>query len=78
MDSVLPGMDIFAEGSLRHVNWANLFLAGGSVIACLSMTKGEAEEESVARMRGRFRTGAYIEADINLFVYSTPVEGFGV
>ncbi|ELR24310.1 uncharacterized protein ACA1_356110 [Acanthamoeba castellanii str. Neff] len=28
-------LDAFTNGQLRHLNWDNLFLAGGSVVACL-------------------------------------------
>ena len=59
-------LDMFSEGALRHLDWSNLLLAGGSVLACL--TKGDGESSSVANTREHFRRGAYSEADLDLFV----------
>jgi len=55
-------LDIFTEGQLRQLNWNNIFLAGGSVLASIMPTP-------LADLRGYFHKYAYKSSDIDLFIY---------
>lgn len=59
--------DIFTEGQLAELNWDNVFVAGGCVLAALT----PAPEGS---KRDYFHNVAYPSSDIDLFIYGLTPE----
>jgi hypothetical protein len=55
-------------GQLEYVNFDNVFIAGGSILAALRAPSFIESDEY-------FRTGAYKQSDIDIFLYGlTPVK----
>lgn len=65
--------DVFTESSLRGIDWTNVFAAGGSVLACLIPLPGSTGASNRAR-RSYYHENAYVNSDIDLFVYGLDEE----
>lgn len=63
-------LDAFTEGSLRHLTWDNVLLAGGAVLACLTSS----DNTDVGALRQQFHEGPYRNGDIDLFLYGLTHE----
>ena len=63
---------LFTEGQLEGLNWSNVFVAGGSVLASISQTDcGSSKHE----LRNYFhRKEKYSASDIDLFIYGLNPE----
>lgn len=61
-------LDLFTESQLRFMNWDNVFLAGGTPLACLRPLPGEHGKDNVAR-RNYYHRLAYKSSDVDLFIY---------
>eukprot|EP01119_Soliformovum_irregulare_P017405 TRINITY_DN516_c0_g1_i3.p1 TRINITY_DN516_c0_g1~~TRINITY_DN516_c0_g1_i3.p1 ORF type:complete len:1681 (+),score=670.06 TRINITY_DN516_c0_g1_i3:13-5055(+) len=59
---------IFTERQLEELNWNNVFIAGGSVLACLQRLP-EAFAQSNRTRRNYFHNIAYLSSDVDIFVY---------
>eukprot|EP00854_Cymbomonas_tetramitiformis_P018187 gene18187-21666_t len=60
--------DLFTEGSMKYVNWDNVFVAGGSVMACLCPISPEYNTSNRSRREYLHDVG-YPGSDIDLFFY---------
>jgi len=63
----LDNFDIFTEGILECMNWNNLFVAGGSVLAAL--TKFPDNVKTDDEKRKYYHDQKYSKSDIDLYVY---------
>lgn len=63
----LRNFNLFTLGPLRHIDWSNVFAAGGSVLACL--TTGDDAEELFS--------GPLAASDVDLFLYGFGTESDG-
>jgi hypothetical protein len=60
--------DLFTEGALRYLDWSNVFVAGGSVLACLMPLDAKRTESNAAK-RKYYHTDGYKSSDIDIFLY---------
>eukprot|EP00927_Polykrikos_kofoidii_P043731 TRINITY_DN37814_c0_g1_i1.p1 TRINITY_DN37814_c0_g1~~TRINITY_DN37814_c0_g1_i1.p1 ORF type:complete len:1871 (-),score=397.34 TRINITY_DN37814_c0_g1_i1:75-5687(-) len=60
--------DIFTEGLLKDLNWDNLFVAGGSVLAALSPLPAQ-HNGTRQQKRKYFHHEAYTASDVDIFFY---------
>jgi hypothetical protein len=61
------------EGSLSQLDWSNVVVAGGSVLACLlPVPKGYLSSKRA--LRKWFHTTAYPASDVDLFVWGLGPE----
>ena len=60
--------DLFTEGSLRFLNWSNVFCAGGAVLAALSPIPEKYSKRNKER-REYYHEKAYPASDVDLFIY---------
>eukprot|EP01117_Protostelium_nocturnum_P006255 TRINITY_DN2256_c0_g3_i1.p1 TRINITY_DN2256_c0_g3~~TRINITY_DN2256_c0_g3_i1.p1 ORF type:complete len:1398 (+),score=544.34 TRINITY_DN2256_c0_g3_i1:123-4316(+) len=61
--------NVFTEGQLVHLDWNNVFAAGGSILACLMPTPPS------INLSEYYHVQAYKSSDIDLFIYGlTPKE----
>jgi hypothetical protein len=60
-------LDVFTESTLRFINWDNVFMAGGSVLACLSHVPEEYSKDNKTR-RTYFHDTAYPSSGIHLLL----------
>jgi len=63
----------FIKGSLRFLNWDNVFCAGGSVLASLTPVPDKFSKRNQLR-REYFHEKAYPASDIDLFIYGLDEE----
>lgn len=66
-------LDVFCEGSLRYLNWENIFAAGGGVLACTQPIPAE-YAMNVATKRKYFHDVQYSSSDVDLFLYGLNEE----
>jgi hypothetical protein len=66
--------DLFTEGSLRNLNWSNIFCAGGAVLAALSPIPERYAKRNKERKQ-YYHEKAYPASDVDLFVYGLNEEG---
>jgi hypothetical protein len=64
---------IFSEGSLSLLDWNNVVVAGGSVLACL-LPVPDANKASKRTLRKYFHSAAFPTSDIDLFLYGLTPE----
>lgn len=64
---------IFSERLLDLINWDNVFVAGGSVLACLLPPPPKATKNFKC-LRKYFHEDAYAGSDIDLFIYGLNEE----
>ncbi len=67
-DEFKKNFNVFTEGMLDTVNWKNLFLAGGSVLAMLTPVPEEYRKTNITR-RQWFHDIKYKTSDIDLYIY---------
>jgi len=65
--------EVFSEFQLRYLNWDNVFLAGGSTLACLQPIPEPHAKDNITR-RNYFHHLAYKSSDIDLFIYGVDEE----
>lgn len=79
--AIVPDIDqfrttwsIFSEGSLSQlIDWSNVVVAGGSVLACL-LPLPEHAQGSKRAIRKHFHEVAYSSSDIDMFIYGLTPE----
>lgn len=73
LDEFKKNWSIFTEGSLSQLlDWNNVVVAGGSVLACLTPLP-ETAKESKRSVRKFYHSAAYPTSDIDLFLWGmTP------
>ena len=64
---------IFSEGSLSLLDWNNVVVAGGSVLACL-LPVPDTNKASKRTLRKYFHSTAFPTSDIDLFLYGLTPE----
>lgn len=64
---------IFSENLLTLVNWDNVFVAGGSILACLLPPPPKATKNFKC-LRKYFHEDAYAGSDIDLYIYGLNEE----
>ena len=64
-DEFINNFDIFTEGILECINWDNVFLAGGSVLAMLTKFTTETDEQK----RKYFHNQKFAKSDLDLYIY---------
>ena len=64
-DEFMNNFDIFTEGIFECMNWDNLFLAGGSVLAMLTKFTTETNEQK----RKYYHDQKFAKSDMDLYVY---------
>jgi hypothetical protein len=64
------------EGSLAQLDWSNVVVAGGSVLACL-LPVPETYKESKRTLRKWFHSEAYPTSDVDLFLWGLTAEEVG-
>lgn len=67
-DVFLRCWNVFSEETLSQINWDNVVVAGGSILACVSPIPVESMSSKVA-LREYFQRKEYISSDIDLFLY---------
>ncbi len=67
-EAFLHSWQIFSEGSLQEINWDNVVVAGGSVLACISPVPKEFMS-SKRSLREYFQQKEYLSSDIDLFLW---------
>eukprot|EP00668_Euglena_longa_P044091 GGOE01058684.1.p1 GENE.GGOE01058684.1~~GGOE01058684.1.p1 ORF type:complete len:1789 (-),score=486.60 GGOE01058684.1:265-5601(-) len=67
-DRFRRNFELFTEGLLQHLNWDNVFVAGGSVLACLQPVPPK-YASSNHLTREYYHDEAYKSSDIDLFIY---------
>ncbi|KAI8810866.1 hypothetical protein BJ742DRAFT_161669 [Cladochytrium replicatum] len=66
-DEFLVNFRMFTEGMLFDLNWNNVFMAGGSVLACILPVP--APFNATASARRKYLREKYPASDIDLFIY---------
>ncbi len=70
--------EIFSEGSLAEIDWSNIVVAGGSVLACVSPVPQEFRT-SKRSLRDYFQKKEYLSSDIDIFLWGlSPIEVCGI
>ena len=64
---------IFSEGSLSLLDWNNVVVAGGSVLACL-LPVPDPNKTSKRTLRKYFHSTAFPTSDVDLFLYGLTPE----
>jgi ankyrin repeat protein len=67
-DEFKRNFDIFTEGVLDCINWNNVFVAGGSILAMLSPVPEEYRKDNKGR-RKWFHDMRYKTSDIDMYIY---------
>ncbi|CAK9095401.1 Uncharacterized protein R883 [Durusdinium trenchii] len=74
----LAFLDVFSNGALRKINWDNVVVAGGSVVACMledcSASPSGNRDARRADLQRRFSSPLYEDSDIDLFLYGLDVD----
>ena len=63
-DTFLSNFDSFTEGALRYLDWTNVVVAGGAVMACLTTELANNQQR-----RALFHTGLLSNADVDVFIH---------
>ncbi len=72
LEEFRANFDAFTEGSLRFLDWRNVIVAGGAVMACLTT-----RFNSNRHRRATFHDGLYSNADIDVFIHGLDeAQGF--
>ncbi|QKF93504.1 ankyrin repeat domain-containing protein [Fadolivirus algeromassiliense] len=66
-DEFLSNFDIFTEGVLECMDWSNLFLAGGSVLAMISKLPENVKTDE--QKRHYYHKIKYNKSDLDLYIY---------
>ncbi|KAK8798793.1 hypothetical protein WA158_007877 [Blastocystis sp. Blastoise] len=64
---------IFTEGLFSLLNWHNIFIAGGSILACLLCPPSKATKNFIT-LRKYYHEDVYPNSDIDLFIYGLNEE----
>eukprot|EP01126_Amoeba_proteus_P055454 TRINITY_DN6887_c0_g3_i3.p1 TRINITY_DN6887_c0_g3~~TRINITY_DN6887_c0_g3_i3.p1 ORF type:complete len:1928 (-),score=499.26 TRINITY_DN6887_c0_g3_i3:166-5883(-) len=67
-DEFRRNLKLFSEGQLKDLNWDNIFMAGGSTLACLQPIP-EVHNINNQTKRKYYHDLAYCSSDIDLFIY---------
>ncbi|KAF7313210.1 CFIA complex component [Mycena kentingensis (nom. inval.)] len=67
LDQFKYNWSVFSEGALADVNWDNIVVAGGSVLACLEPLPDWADSKH--NMRRHYHHDAFPTSDIDVFLY---------
>lgn len=59
---------VFSNDSLKDINWNNVVVAGGSIMACASPVPLEIRKSKVS-LRAHFQRKEYASSDIDLFLW---------
>ena len=73
MEEFIQNWSIFSEGSLSLLDWGNVVVAGGSILACL-LPVPDANKGSKRSLRKYFHSTAFPTSDIDLFLYGLTLE----
>eukprot|EP00698_Gefionella_okellyi_P010831 TRINITY_DN2842_c0_g1_i1.p1 TRINITY_DN2842_c0_g1~~TRINITY_DN2842_c0_g1_i1.p1 ORF type:complete len:1539 (-),score=330.01 TRINITY_DN2842_c0_g1_i1:264-4880(-) len=65
-------LDIFSCGALRGLDWSNVLVAGGAVLA--SLTERFPSDATRKKRRERFQDACYVASDIDLFIYGLQTD----
>lgn len=60
--------ELFTEYQLRELDWSNVFVAGGTALACLQPIPEPHNKDNIAR-RNYYHKLAYKTSDVDLFIY---------
>ncbi|KAJ7648214.1 hypothetical protein DFH06DRAFT_1050168, partial [Mycena polygramma] len=74
LDEFKKNWSIFSEGSLSQLmNWDNVIVAGGAILACLAPLSEQARASKRA-MRQYYHSAAYPSSDVDLFLWGLTPE----
>ena len=74
LDEFKKNWSVFTEGSLSQlINWNNVVVAGGAVLACLTPLDEDAKVSKRA-MRKYYHSSAYPSSDVDLFLWGLNAE----
>ncbi|PRP82161.1 hypothetical protein PROFUN_10432 [Planoprotostelium fungivorum] len=66
-DAFISNFNLFTEGQLTKLNWNNVLVAGGSVMACLAPAPP-------GNLKSYYHSYAYRSSDIDMFIYGLSVQ----
>ncbi|KAJ5067611.1 hypothetical protein M0811_02799 [Anaeramoeba ignava] len=67
-EQFLRNFKIFTESQLDFINWDNVFIAGGAILACLRKVPDE-YNQNMNTIRQYFHRISYKASDIDIFIY---------
>lgn len=67
MSEFVRNFHLFTENQLRDIEWSNIFVAGGSILACLTPIPADHDKDNLSRRK--YFHSEYASSDIDIFLY---------